>query len=328
MSTISLFWRQAEAGPDLAACLRSALIASTIGTLAERTVPELLAGLVEIGACGKRWPPALAVSYIETMGDPHMRARAIAQLAPLLVDAEMPFDRLLEIAGRIDIPHASGFAIRALVPRISGALVATAYFTAATLPEPARGETLVTLIPRVPDELVRHATGLLKTEGFGSWTAEIVVELLNRGADIAPCTWLGRLKVEHRVTVIRVLVERGIDWDEVSPYAGDLDPSDLARVLALVVTRDPEVGQAQTLHACAAVGDRRRCFRPTRLQVRCAHASAPDCENSRLERSRRARRACHRGLARGPLTAHFGAPAHTLTLGSQARSAGTPAGGT
>jgi nucleoside phosphorylase len=256
LDDLDLVWRRAEEESNLPVCLRCALITSTIGTLAERTVPELLAGLVEIGARGKRWPPALAVSYIETMSNPRTRAQAIAQLAPLEVDAEMPFDRLLEIAGRIESPEASGFAIRALVPRMSEALVAIAYFTAATLPEPARGETLGTLIPHLPKDLIQQVTTLLKTEEFGYCTAKIVAELLNRGADIAPYTWLDRLKVRDRGTVIRVLVERGINWSEAAPYAGDLPPEDLARILALVVARNPEVEPqlADAVGACAAAG--------------------------------------------------------------------------
>jgi hypothetical protein len=114
LDDLGMLWRHVEGECDLAPCLQCALIASTITTLAERTVPELLAGLVEVGARGKRWPAALAVSYIETMSDPVVRARAIAKLAALEVDVDvkMPFDRLLEIAGRIDSPTcvASRFA--------------------------------------------------------------------------------------------------------------------------------------------------------------------------------------------------------------------------
>src|SRR5262249_10783462 len=160
----------------------------------------------------------------ETMSDPAVRARAIALLAPLETDGEMPIESLFETAGRIDNPYWCGFAICALVPRLSGAQLASAYVMGATLAGAARGQTLATVIPRVSTDLVRHATELLKTEGFGYWTANIVVELMKRGAEIAPYTWLDRLNVEDRMTAILALVERGVGWGELKTHVDDLGP--------------------------------------------------------------------------------------------------------
>ena len=134
---------------DLAISLCCTLIAGSIRSLSGNLSPELLVGLVTIGAPEGKWSSAAALEHIRQNPDAMSQAKALRAL--LQCNCEMTYTQALEVACAIAGEWELAEALQALAPHLPPDLLPDALAAArAITSEWARGRVLQALAPHLP----------------------------------------------------------------------------------------------------------------------------------------------------------------------------------